>query len=158
MTPFSPLRKIALLVIALLLTVGGLYFWQASEAETRLRREATQQAELRAKQLTAAVAEQTAILLRYIDFAAQELAEDYVESAADFSKKVPQITQRFPNKALMQVAITDAQGELLYSSLGFTAPVNLSDREHFKAHLNTDQDQLFISKPLLGRVSKQWSI
>ena len=158
MTQFSPLRKIALLVIILLFTVGGLYFWQVSEAESQLRREATQQAELRAKQLTASVAEQTAILLRYIDFAAQELAEDYVESTADFSKKVQQITQRFPDKALMQVAITDAQGELLYSSLGFTAPVNLSDREHFKAHLNTDQNQLFISQPLLGRVSKQWSI
>lgn len=158
MTPFSPLRKIALLVITLLFTVGGLYFWQVSEAETQLRREATQQAELRAKQLTASVAEQTAILLRYIDFAAQELAENYVESAANFPGKAQQITQRFPNKALMQISVADAQGELLYSSLGFSTPVNLSDREHFKAHLNTDQNQLFISKPLLGRVSKQWSI
>ncbi len=158
MTPFSPLRKIALLVIILLLTVGGLYFWQVSKAEEQLRRETTNQAELRAKQLTDSVAAQTSTLISYIDFAAQELAEDYVNSPADFSNKAQQITQRFPDKALMQIAIIDAQGELRYSNIGFTAPINLSDREHFKTHLNTDQDKLFISKPLLGRVSKQWSI
>jgi signal transduction histidine kinase/ActR/RegA family two-component response regulator len=158
MSAFSPLRKIVLLVVVLLLAVGGLYFWQVSEAEARLRNETSKQAELRAKQLAASVAEQTATLLHYIDFAAQELAEDYVATPADFSSKAQQVTQRFPDKALMQIAVTDAQGELRYSSLGCTSPVNLSDREHFKAHLNTEQNQLFISKPLLGRVSKQWSI
>ena len=36
--------------------------------------------------------------------------------------------------------------------------VYLGDREHFKAHLGTDKPRLFVSVPVLGRVSKQWSI
>jgi signal transduction histidine kinase/CheY-like chemotaxis protein len=57
-----------------------------------------------------------------------------------------------------QVGIIDANGIYLLSNLPMTPGLDLSDREHFKVHLVSDTDELFISKALLGRASKKWSI
>jgi signal transduction histidine kinase/ActR/RegA family two-component response regulator/HPt (histidine-containing phosphotransfer) domain-containing protein len=57
-----------------------------------------------------------------------------------------------------QVGIIDANGIYALSNLPMTSKLDLSDREHFKVHLAEDNGALFISKALLGRASKKWSI
>ena len=56
-----------------------------------------------------------------------------------------------------QFAILDEHGDVALCSLPF-APLNLAEREHFKVHQVADSGELFISKPLLGRVSGRWSL
>jgi PAS domain S-box-containing protein len=159
MTKLLPLRRIALWVVLLSLLASGLLWWQLVSAGNQLRAETVAQAALRGKQLNGAVAEQIALLIRHIDFAAQELAATYAPDKLEaFALHARQIEQRFPDQSLLQVAVIDAQGHLAYSSLGFKEPVFLGDREHFKAHLEAKQAQLFISQPVFGRVSKQWAI
>jgi diguanylate cyclase (GGDEF)-like protein len=138
---------------------SGFYWWQIFSAENQLRSETITQAELRAKQLNGAVADQVAILIRYVDFAAQEIAETYVPgNSRQFLGEASKIEQRFPLHSLLQIAIIDAKGYLAASTLGMKERVFLGDREHFKIHLNSKNSSLFISAPILGRVSKQWSI
>ncbi len=64
------------------------------------------------------------------------------------------------SEIIVQVAIIDSNGIMRASNAGpQPAPLmDLSDREHFRAHLNSTSDNLFISKPLIGRVSGKWSV
>ena len=61
---------------------------------------------------------------------------------------------------IVQVAIIDADGIMRASNVGPqpAPPINLSDREHYRAHLGTLADSLFISRPVIGRASGKWSV
>ena len=64
------------------------------------------------------------------------------------------------NNETLQIAVTDAAGILIASNIVVLAgkSVDLSDREHIRAHMIDANDRLFISKPVVGRVSKKWSV
>ncbi len=66
------------------------------------------------------------------------------------------------NRRTVQIAIMDAHGMMITSTkmLYPKKAVDLSDREHFRVHANAGGfvDRLFISKPVLGRASKKWSV
>ncbi|WP_137895768.1 ATP-binding protein [Ramlibacter sp. 2FC] len=69
--------------------------------------------------------------------------------------------EAFPNfkKMIVQVAIIDAHGRLAASSIDPRVnPIYLGDREHFKVHLGSSEDRLFVGKPLIGRVSGRPSV
>jgi len=57
-----------------------------------------------------------------------------------------------------QVGVIDAKGIYVLANLPITGKLDLSDREHFKVHVATDTDDLFVSKPVLGRATGKWSI
>ncbi|WP_244322725.1 sensor domain-containing diguanylate cyclase [Paraburkholderia dipogonis] len=58
----------------------------------------------------------------------------------------------------LQVTIAGADGRVITSTLPFTGTVDLKDREHFRVHLSPQNIGLFISQPVIGRISRQWSI
>lgn len=57
-----------------------------------------------------------------------------------------------------QLGVIDENGIYIKSNLPNHKRVDLSDREHFRVHRETDSGQLFVSKPVLGRASGKWSI
>ena len=57
-----------------------------------------------------------------------------------------------------QVGIIDAHGIYVLANRPITSRLDLSDREHFKVHINQDNGQLFVSKPVIGRATGKWSI
>src|SRR5262249_31522388 len=64
------------------------------------------------------------------------------------------------SETIVLVGIIGADGITLATSRGPQSgpPLDLSDREHFRFHVNRTDDELFISKPVVGRVSGQWSV
>jgi hypothetical protein len=64
------------------------------------------------------------------------------------------------SEIIVQVAIIDASGIMRASNAGPqpAPPMDRSDREHYRVHVNRGKDQLFISKPMIGRASGRWSV
>src|ERR1700716_3629041 len=64
------------------------------------------------------------------------------------------------SEIIVQVGTIDAKGIMRASNAGPQPPpaLDLSDREHYKVHVNGSQDELFISKPVIGRASGKWSV
>src|SRR3954463_2615859 len=64
------------------------------------------------------------------------------------------------SEIIVQVAIIDAAGIMRASNVGPqpAPPLDLSDREHYLAHVGRNDDFLFISKPVIGRASGRWSV
>jgi diguanylate cyclase (GGDEF)-like protein len=59
----------------------------------------------------------------------------------------------------IQIAILDPHGIIQQSTAGpQSTGVDVSDREHFRVHVNAGEDKLFISKPLIGRATGKPSI
>lgn len=55
------------------------------------------------------------------------------------------------------IGVTDEHGDVVESLHEFV-PTNVIDREFFKAHLQRDTRRMYISEPVLGRVSGRWAI
>jgi len=57
-----------------------------------------------------------------------------------------------------QIGVINPQGQLILSNQPMTGQVDLADRAHFRVHVADDRQGLYISQPLLGRVTGQLSI
>lgn len=98
------------------------------------------------------------VTVHAIDALLQSLRAEY-RHHPNIAPQVRLVTGALLDKALVQVGIIDANGMLTYSSLNPDgAPVYLGDRPHFAVHRDSLNDQLFISEPVLGRVSKRWTL
>jgi len=152
--------------LALVFVACGIYWAMLLEMHAAQRADAEQQARLRAAQMAKALSVQVGTLLSGLDYALQNLvAEHEARNAEGFDLAVRTALRAFPEGAILQVAVADSQGTLIYSSLhepGAPPPSasSIADREHFKYHAEARARpaNLFISKPVRGRVSQRWSI
>lgn len=109
--------------------------------------------------LSLALSMQIESSVKTIDVTLIDLREHWHGNAEHFSKAVRQRQDYLKRELAFQVSIIDAKGMLVFSNLEHPVkPVDLSDREHFQVHRHRTADELFISKPILGRVSKRWSV
>lgn len=92
--------------------------------------------------------------LRLADFTAKHARKQWLEDGR--LKIHADYVQDFPNykDLITQVAIIDKEGFLKASSLSVSVPnIYLGDRAHFTVHRASQTDAMYISEPVLGRVS-----
>ena len=97
--------------------------------------------------------------IKRINEIALDLRTHWINNRDKFATLIQQ-RQEHTADITFQVAIIGPDGFMLYSNLSTTSErVYLGDREHFRVHNTPDiTDQLFISNPLMGKVSKKQSI
>lgn len=87
------------------------------------------------------------------------IREAYRHDPADFSLDFLRREHGFQQDMSLQTAVIGPSGRLWLSNLGpVQNGVDLSDRAHFRVHLDPQQDDLFISVPVMGRESGRWSV
>ena len=114
----------------------------------------------RAVQLSAHMTTQVSTLLAGLEYLAKNLAATYDDDPGGaFLLAERTAWKTFPQNSIIQVGVADASGRLTYSSQPTgVRSVSIADREYFRVHAQGWQPRLFISQPVLGRVSGQWSI
>ena len=62
-------------------------------------------------------------------------------------------TQTFADKMTAQIAMADRTGLVIGSTIPLPPGISIADRVHFRAQIDPAHDELFISQPVVGRVS-----
>jgi diguanylate cyclase (GGDEF)-like protein len=153
----APLKHPIVLISTVLMAVLWIAVWHhiAAENEAR-RRNAMHEAVKAALLLEQNVSRVVSEIDRILDFLRQVHARSGY--AADWVSLVK--AGYTVHNQVAQVAVIDAQGKLI-TSTSLPSPrntIDLSDRAHFRFHIYSNDDQLFISNPVLGRATNKWTV
>ncbi|MEH3085100.1 MAG: EAL domain-containing protein [Xylophilus ampelinus] len=153
----SPEHQIGLLLAVLLLMLWIGIGHEIHSGSRQLRKENLQET----RSLLRIYAEEVRSSIRAIDLTLLNLRDHLDDGGLQrFTRQVQHRLEYLDKSVAFQVAVIDAHGRLAFSSSSDAAAgVDLSDREHFQVHRQAGtRDALFISRPVLGRVSGRWSI
>ncbi|WP_194726191.1 sensor domain-containing diguanylate cyclase [Noviherbaspirillum malthae] len=126
---------------------------------SQLYRLAETESKTELENLTLAFAEEVNSSVNTIDLSLIGLRSHWIRDRNGYREIISRLQAHLQDEVSFQVSILDAKGRLVFSSADPNAKaIDLSDREHFKIHTQRQIDRLFISAPVLGRVSNQWSI
>lgn len=132
-------------------------WWAVIYQVEREDQEALHQAEINITNLNRAFAEHSAKTIQGADQAARFVRAEYLDKGPRLDLLGYLRDKEIVDADYQLLSVIDAQGFVAHSSQPFQH-VDLRDREHFKVHADSSDDRLFISKPVLGRVSGKWSI
>lgn len=122
------------------------------------RQTALEHAQQNASLLSRALEEHFRRTVEGLDQSLRYFRDIYAYDFQDFDLTRWRMDGRFLSDVATQIGMIDENGMLLDTNLRHTTKVNLSDRDHFRFHLEDSRDVLFISRPVFGRVSRKWAI
>ncbi len=143
-------------VVGLFTTLAVAMVWGLSvRLQGQLREQMLEQAEARALQLADAMGGQTQAFTRLADGALLDLRDQWPSAPGVFAQAVDKALAVLPPGLVSYVTVVDAQGMVVFNSLGVPLGTSIADRPHFQA-LRSGGDQLVLGEPVQSRLNGQW--
>ena len=150
-------RSLVALVMLFTALAVGVLWWQSSRSRSELQAQVLLQAEQRSLHLADAMAGQVQGVFSAVDLALKHLRIEWVRGGnpVAFGQRAMETLESLPEGFASHVVVANAEGLVVYNSLGLGEGVNIADRDYFRAHL-TDGDRLAIGVPVQSRLDGRW--
>jgi diguanylate cyclase (GGDEF)-like protein len=153
----APQRAFVLLPVLSVLILAVL--WITILERLRVEKDAAlNDARLAARTEASALETHTLKTIHDVDEIARLIKFGYESSPTTFDITKYQAYGLVTADTALQVTIVDANGRVIVSTIPFSGEVNLGDREHFRVHREHADVGLFLSHPVIGRISRQPAI
>ena len=149
-------RTLAITAVALcflLALIWSATLWDIARSE----KEVQSTVEITTRTLARALSEHMMSTVKRLELTARELDDAWAPTGNEIVEEANRLKKSIGDLAL-QITIVEPNGIVRYSTLPFVAGVSIADREHFKVHLTPPWREMFVGKPVLGRVSGKWTI
>jgi signal transduction histidine kinase len=113
----------------------------------------SRQARVETENLANALSEQVNRILREADQLARMVESEALNQGMSLPLQQYAMRGTIKLDVFFQVSVIDRNGNATASTNGDLPKVMLRDREYFQVHVNHKSDQLYISEPLIGRVT-----
>jgi diguanylate cyclase (GGDEF)-like protein len=149
------LLAIPILGLLVLVLLWAVIFMRLSVEKEAALHEATASASI----LSSALEQHTVKSIHQVDQITRFVKYEFEKSPEHFNLANTVDKGVVQSDSLVQVSLIDEHGRLVASTVDPSPkPIDLSDREHFRVHEHENDDRLYISKPVLGRVSGHWTL
>jgi diguanylate cyclase (GGDEF)-like protein len=155
-----PRRRRALFAIPALGALVLVLLWTVIFARLSVERDAATHASMASAAILSSALEQHTIkAIHQVDQITRFVKYEFEKTPGQFNLLSTVEKGVVQSDTLVQVSLINERGILVATtSEANPKPVDLSDREHFQVHALSNDDLLYISKPVLGRISRQWTL
>lgn len=150
------LRNAPLQIASFVLPLVWIGYFAITSSE---RADAVQQARSHGDSVAELFEENTERIFERVDQSLLVVRALYAQDPVTFSLKFWSDKTRIATGDVVQFSLIGLDGYMLDTTAGYTGPpLYLGDREHFIEVMAQADDRLYVAKPVLGRVSHQWTI
>ncbi len=109
--------------------------------------------------LARAFSEEVRATVRTVDMSLIQLRSHWTRNNDEFRGIVTELNSHLEGKVLLHVAVTDRRGRMQFSSKRLDVEqLDASGLEHFRVHLQGGTDRLAVSRPMMGHISRVWTV